>query len=1281
MALGFLRTRLLPFVALALVAVPARANSTAQTLPFAQNWTNTGLITVNDDWSGVPGIEGFRGDGLTAANDVDAQTVLVADAVVGAPVVDVNANQANPSTFATGGVAEFQITNPVVALQGSGTADAPYLRVYLDTTGKSNVTVHYRLRDVDGSTDNAPQQVALHYRVGDAGSFSNVAAAYVADASSGPSLATLETSVCAVLPAAVDNQALVELRILTTNASGNDEWIGIDDLAVDTLGCIPTLSINDVAVTEGDAGTVTASFTVSVLPALATGDISFDVATADGTAQDDVPATEDNDYVASALPAQVIPANTTTYTFDVTVNGDTAFETNETFFVNLTNISATGPAVPSVADAQGQGTINNDDVQISLIHDVQGPGASSPLVGGSVTVRGLVTGRRSNGFFVQEEEADYDADPATSEGILVFTGGAPPAGAVVGALVQVTGTVAEFVPSADPLQPPLTELTAPSVIQVSTGNPLPAPVALTAAFPSPAGTHDQLERLEGMRVSVASLTVVSPTLGTVNETNATATSNGVFYGVVTGVARPFREAGIQAPDPAPAGSIPPIPRFDSNPERIRVDSDGLVGGPLTDVKSGDLVLGLVGPLDYTFRTYSILPDPPGAFTVVDGGRVPTAVAVPLAREFTLSGYNLERFFDTVNDPDIGDPVLTAAAFDQRLAKASLGIRDFLRSPDILGVIEVENLTTLQALAARISVDAIAAGQPDPAYDAYLVEGNDVGGIDVGFLVKTALVDGVEPRVEVVSVTQVGAATLFTNPDTSTELLNDRPPLVLEAVVHHANGASFPIVAIVVHQRSLNGVNDPRPGANGWATTGERVRAKRLAQAEFLAGVIDARQIADASERLVVVGDFNAFEVNDGLVDAMGVADGTPVPDNETAVPGDGVDLVDPDLDNLFDTPPAGERYSYLFDGNAQSLDHVLVNEDLAAATVARRIEHPRINADYPETARNSTVDVLRLSDHDPAVAYFEVLAFATADLSIAKVDSVDPVAVDTDLAYTITVANTGPDTAASVAWSDPLPAGTTFVSLTWPAGWSCATPAVGAGGTVSCSIASLPVGSAAFTLTVHVGTGFPGGTVLSNSATVASTTADPSTANNSEPETTTLLSPAAVTATKSAAGAFIPGSLVTYTVALANAGPATQSDNPGDEFVDLLPAELGLQSASATSGTALAETSTNTVTWNGSIPPGGSVTITIVAVLGYGVEDGQVIANQGTAYYDADGNGTNEAAAATDDPETGDAGDPTEFVVSAASIQEIPTLDGLGLALLALALAALAARRLRRAER
>ncbi len=227
--------------------IVVRANNTTGAPPFSQNWSSVGLITVNDDWSGVPSVVGYRGDALTAVVDANPQTILAGDDA--APVVDVNANLANPNTNTTGGITEFDgIANPTIALQGSGTADAPYIKIFLNTAGVNNVRVMYNVRDIDGSTDNAIQQVALQYRVGSSGNFTNIAAGYIADATTGPSLAALVTNIDVVLPAAADNQSIVELRIMTTNATGNDEWVGIDDISI-TANYPPTgfsLSPNSV---------------------------------------------------------------------------------------------------------------------------------------------------------------------------------------------------------------------------------------------------------------------------------------------------------------------------------------------------------------------------------------------------------------------------------------------------------------------------------------------------------------------------------------------------------------------------------------------------------------------------------------------------------------------------------------------------------------------------------------------------------------------------------------------------------------------------------------------------------------------------------------------------------------------------------------------------------------------------------------------------------------------------------------------------------------------------
>src|SRR5687768_9850801 len=187
---------------------------------FFQNWSNTGQITTNDDWSGVASIVGYLGQNLTSANDVNPQLVTADSSVAGD--VDVIANQTS-TAITNGGVAEFHLADPVVALQGSGTADAPYLVIYLDATGRENITFSFRARDIDGSGDNAAQQVAVQYRIGGSGPWINLPAGYIADATTiglGP-----DTLRAVTLPPAVNGASDLQIRIITTDATGSDEWV------------------------------------------------------------------------------------------------------------------------------------------------------------------------------------------------------------------------------------------------------------------------------------------------------------------------------------------------------------------------------------------------------------------------------------------------------------------------------------------------------------------------------------------------------------------------------------------------------------------------------------------------------------------------------------------------------------------------------------------------------------------------------------------------------------------------------------------------------------------------------------------------------------------------------------------------------------------------------------------------------------------------------------------------------------------------------------------------
>ncbi|MBK9088911.1 MAG: hypothetical protein IPL90_07645 [Holophagales bacterium] len=614
------------------------------------------------------------------------------------------------------------------------------------------------------------------------------------------------------------------------------------------------------------------------------------------------------------------------------------------------------------------------------IHDLQGTGASSPFAGQSVTTTGVVTALRTNGFYLQAPDSEADADPATSEGVFVFTSSAPPSTAAVGNRVRVTGTVVEYRPSADPASPPLTEIGGgPFVAFLSSGNPLPAPVLLTSADLSPAGPFDRLERYEGMRVHVSALLVVAPTGGTFDEVTATGRSNGVLVGVLPGVPRPFREAGADPLTPLPAGSPCCVPRFDGNPERLRVDTDGLAGAASVDVASGTMLRDLVGPLDYAYRTYTLLPESAPA---VSGSPAARAVPLPRSDELTVGSLNLERFFDATpgdGTPGSEGPTLSPEAFARRLSKASLAIRTLLRSPDVLAAVEVENLSTLRALAARISADALAAGEADPAYQAFLVEGNDASGIDVGYLVAG--------RVDVLSVVQEGKSATYTDPTTgSTLLLNDRPPLVLTARRAAPDGTDVVFTVVANHLRSLSGVEED-------SSNGRWTRAKRQAQAEFLGSLLSRLQSESPDAPLLAVGDFNAFEFSDGLADVIGTVRGAPAPADQVVV-NRSVDLVEPDFVDLCASEPflpQAERYSFVFDGTAQLLDHVLVS----AATVPRvtGLAFARIGSDFPESIRADANRPERLTDHDAPVVRLRLDTTGRRPATIPRADLEHPAPV------------------------------------------------------------------------------------------------------------------------------------------------------------------------------------------------------------------------------------------------------------------------------------------------
>lgn len=714
------------------------------------------------------------------------------------------------------------------------------------------------------------------------------------------------------------------LRWTDVNHAGNDHGLAIDDFAVlpSFASSGPTLTISDASIAEGNSGQTDLIFRVT-LAGTATGPVTFSYATSSAGAT----ATAGSDYTAVSGTGSFAP-ETTVFEIRVPILGDTTFEPDENFFVNLSNATNA-----TVADNQGEGRILNDDAEplvctpTSTISSVQGSGLTSPVVGTTQTIRGIVTGRRTNGFFLQGTGADIDADANTSDGIFVFTSSTPTALAAIGAQVCATGTVTEF--GTNPTS--TTQLSVANqstgVRQISTSNPLPAAVALGASLPSPTGDLRQLERLEGMRASLASGFV------TVGNTESAA---GLFY-VVASNTFPMREPGIEAPRLVPVGSsktIPPIPRYDANPEIIVVNSNALGQPSATVTTPGQTVSNLIGVVDQSATGYRLLQE---LATPITLGPPTSATPIPdaTANQITVGSFNLENY--------------TGTATQQ--AKAILAIRDVLKTPDVLGLVEINSSTALVNLTAALN----STISPSPNYVSFL--GSGTGTQNVGFLVKSS-------RINVVSHGQVLATETFLDPTSgATALVHDRPPYVVQATARAAGGPEFPFTAIVVHNRSLIDVDNDT--AVGSATEGARVRRKRQAQAESIAAFVQSRQLANPAERIAMLGDYNAFEFNDGYVDVLGTLTGEVTPDPEVVL--SSADVLNPNLVNLVKNLPTSERYSFTFNGVRQTLDHALVTQNFVPSIA--RFTFGRVNAGFPEQFGSDTTRPERVSDHDAPVMF------------------------------------------------------------------------------------------------------------------------------------------------------------------------------------------------------------------------------------------------------------------------------------------------------------------------
>jgi len=543
------------------------------------------------------------------------------------------------------------------------------------------------------------------------------------------------------------------------------------------------------------------------------------------------------------------------------------------------------------------------------IFEIQGAGEEAACDGETVTtLDNVVTGTVEDGFYMQTPDERSDGDPLTSDGVFVFTFDAP--AVEVGDLVDVTGDVVEFFG--------LTEITFADVTMTATGMPIPTAIELTESFPGPDPqvVHD-LERVEGMVVSaMGSSTGPSDNFGDI--------------AMVVGTDRPFREPGIEFP------GLPGLPVWDGNPEVFEVDPDAL-GLPDLVVNAGQLI-SASGPMTYAFGDYQILPS---TYNLGPEPQVDRPVRPRAPGELTIATLNLFRIYDTVDDPGTFDDVFTEEELRIRSIKAATYITEILQGPDVVALQEVENLTVVERVAQEIQ-----ALVPVLSYDAHVIGGNDVGGINNAYLTRS-------DTIQADSLEQFGADTIFTFDGS---LLNDRPPLVLEATYTGAGGP-LSFTAIGVHNRSLGGIEDPDDGL--------RVKNKRLEQAVNLSLFVQELQDAQPTRPIVVLGDFNGYEFTDGYVDVLGQITGSLDPLGDEL---ETFDAVDPDLANQTLNVPADDRYSFLFSGDSEVLDHILTSSALTPLVVD--VAFGRGNSDASSSFLLDTMaGPLRASDHDGMVIY------------------------------------------------------------------------------------------------------------------------------------------------------------------------------------------------------------------------------------------------------------------------------------------------------------------------
>ena len=577
-------------------------------------------------------------------------------------------------------------------------------------------------------------------------------------------------------------------------------------------------------------------------------------------------------------------------------------------------------------DGNGDGNGGNDD--ITPIYDIQGAALVSPLNGTQVTTTGIVTAVDSNGFYLQDPTGDNNT--ATSDGIFVFTSSAP--GVNVGEELEVAGTVSEFTPGGTSTgNLSTTQISNAILTTLSTGNNLPDATIIgnSGRVPPTESINDDpnsynpdvdgidfFESLEGMLVTAEDAVAVGGT-----------TRFGEIFTVVND--------GNSATGISDRNTLNISPD-DFNPEKVQIDADSdiLPGFDFPDVNAGDSLGDVTGVVTYSFGNFEINPTQP--FSVTEAGLLPETTTIQFGEDrLTVASYNVLNL-----DPNDGDGDEDVA--NGRYNAIANDIVNNLGSPDIIGLQEVQDNSgsaddgTVSADAnLQQLIDTIAAngGTQYEFIDNTFISNNASGGqpggnIRTAFLYDPNRVNLVDGSVETIGDQNSGSA-----------FEGARLPLVADfefngqevtVVNNHfsSKGGSSPIFGVDQPFEDLQ----ENPDVNGSLD-------ERQAQAQAVDAYVNNLLGVNSDANVVVLGDLNEFEFISPVDEILGSS-----------------------LTNLIDTIPENERYSFIFQGNSQQLDHILVSDGLLDGA---EVDIVHVNSEFAETET-------RASDHDPVLASFNL---------------------------------------------------------------------------------------------------------------------------------------------------------------------------------------------------------------------------------------------------------------------------------------------------------------------